>query len=359
MKLKSAIIGTGGIAASHVTAVKANADRIEVVAAMDIDESRAQNFCTQHGVPRAYSDFARLLREEKPDLVHICTPPTLHAKLAIQALESGAWAWVEKPMCASLAELDAIQEAERHSGGRCVGVFQYRSGAAMRHFKAQIESGELGRPLLGICHTLWFRGDGYYEVPWRGGWHNELGGPTMGHGIHAMETFLWLMGDWREVQARVATLDRKIEVEDISLAQVEFESGALGSIVNSVLSPRQETYLRFDFQRGTTEMSGLYGFPDQGFRWNLPPGVEATEETRSWSEFEAGESASHALQLRGLLDARERGETPTASGDEARRLIEFLSAIYQSAATQSVVQRGSILPGTPFYNHVAGTLAGK
>ena len=58
----------------------------------------------------------------------------------------------------------------------------------------------------------------------------------MGHGIHDGHV-LWLMGDWVEVNAIIGTLDRTIEVEDVSMAHVHFANGALGSIVNSVLSP--------------------------------------------------------------------------------------------------------------------------
>ncbi len=50
----------------------------------------------------------------------------------------------------------------------------------------------------------------------------------MGHGIHAMDLFLWLLGDWSEVSALTGTLDRDIEVEDVSLAMVRFKSQALG-----------------------------------------------------------------------------------------------------------------------------------
>src|SRR5690606_28015060 len=113
------------------------------------------------------------------------------------------------------------------------------------------DRGMLGRPLVAICHTLWYRDAPYYAVPWRGKWETELGGPTMGHGIHAMDHLLYLLGDWTEVRAQVATLDRAVEVEDVSMALVRFANDAHASIVNSVLSPRQETYLRIDYQRAS------------------------------------------------------------------------------------------------------------
>lgn len=63
----------------------------------------------------------------------------------------------------------------------------------------------------------------------------------MGLGIHARDHLLHLFGDWTEVRALAATLDRAIEVEDVSMALVTFANRAVASIVNSALmSPRQE-----------------------------------------------------------------------------------------------------------------------
>ena len=66
------------------------------------------------------------------------------------------------------------------------------------------------------------------------------------------------MDEWEEVVAMAPTLDRQIEVEDVAMAMVRFGSGAVGQITNSALSPRQETYLRLDFQRATVECTALY-----------------------------------------------------------------------------------------------------
>ena len=98
-----------------------------------------------------------------------------------------------------------------------------------------------------MCATTWYRGHDYDAVSWRRSWETELGGPTMIHGIHAMDLLLWLMGYWQQISAMIATLDRQIDVEDISMALVQFENQAMVSMINSVLSPRDETYLCLDF----------------------------------------------------------------------------------------------------------------
>jgi predicted dehydrogenase len=356
--VRCAIIGTGGIANAHIRAIQALAPRTEAVAAVDIDLERVETFCRRHSIPRAYTDSAAMLATERPDLVHICTPPRFHAELSIQALEAGAWVLCEKPLCGSLAELDRIEATEQRTGRYCSSVFQWRFGSGAQHLKRLIETQALGRPLVGICNTTWYRDHAYYQVPWRGTWRDELGGPTMGHGIHAMDLFLWLLGGWREVMAMMATLDRAIEVEDVSMALVRFESGALGSIVNSVLSPRQESYLRFDFQKATVELRHLYRYTNADWQYSIPEGAPYQDELEQWRAIPTDVPASHTAQLAALLDCMERNERPITSGPGVRPTIEFIAGLYKSAITRMPVERGSIPPDDPFYHAMNGRVSG-
>lgn len=354
MTLKAAIIGTGGIARAHVHAIRSNAPRVDLVAAADIDAARAAAFCQEHGIPASYADAGELLERERPDLVHICTPPSTHRDLILQSLEAGVWVLCEKPLCASLAEMDEIEEAEQRTGNFCSSVFQWRFGSAGQHLKQLIAQEALGRPLVGVCHTLWYRDEAYYAVPWRGKWSTELGGVSMGHGIHAMDFFLWLLGDWEEITANAGTLYHKIEVEDVSMALLRMKNGAMASIVNSVLSPRQESYIRLDFERATVELRHLYHYTNDNWTFTPVPGPDSEKLQAAWAANPTDIGSSHAAQLSAMLDAMERGERPPVSGPDVRRTIEFLASLYKAAFTGARVSQGSITPDDPFYHHMAG-----
>lgn len=347
-----AIVGAGGIARSHVTAIRAQRTRARLVAVVDLDEPRLLRFCEENGVERGYTDARDMLDREQPDLVCIATPPATHAELAVRCLEEGAWVLCEKPLCGSLSDLDGIAAAEAYTGRYCASVFQWRFGSAAQHLKRLIERAALGRPLAGLCQTTWYRDAAYYEKPWRGRWDNELGGATMGHGIHALDLFLWLLGDWREVSAMIGTLDRPIQVEDVSVATVRFAGGALAAVQSSVLSPREETYLRLDFQRATVEVRALYHYGNRHWTFTAAPGAGAD----AWPP-PVDEESSHAAQLRYLLDSMDRGVAPPAGTAGVRPTFELLSGLYRSAALGRAVRRGEIVPGDPFYAHVGGTLA--
>src|SRR6266702_1952135 len=141
-----AIVGTGGIAEqAHLPALRSLGDRVSVVAALDTDPARLADFVARHGIPAARTDLAELLERDKPDLVHLCTPPAAHASDAIQCLETGAWVLIEKPPARSLAEYDRITAAEGASSGPYASVvLQHRFGSAGLRLAELARVGTLG-----------------------------------------------------------------------------------------------------------------------------------------------------------------------------------------------------------------------
>ncbi|MFD7923114.1 Gfo/Idh/MocA family protein [Streptomyces sp. NPDC059740] len=359
-KLKAAVVGTGGIArGSHLPALTTLADEgeLEVVAAVDVDEASVRSFCVEGGVPRAYTDLKTMLAKESPDLVTVCTPPTVHREQTVAALQAGAWVWCEKPPCPSLADFDAIQEAERASGAYAAIVFQHRFGSGARHVGRLLADGSLGRPLVAHCQTTWYRDTAYYAVPWRGRWDTEGGGPAMGHGIHQMDLLLDLLGPWEEVRAMAGRLVHDVQTEDVSTALVRFAGGAMATVVNSVLSPEQVSRIRLDCERATVELTHLYGYRNDDWRLTPAPEVPA-EEAAGWAEFGTDVPSSHLAQLRELVASIRRGERPRSSGADGRKTLELIAALYKSAFTAAPVHAGEIGPGDPYYTALHGGAPG-
>jgi predicted dehydrogenase len=351
--LQIALIGCGGIAKHHMQALGEQADRVEVVGVMDVDEDRVRGFAKTFGVPHYYVELDALFRAHRPDLVIIASPSGLHVEQCCRALEAGAHVLCEKPLAGSLAQLDHIESAVQRTGKTCTSVLQWRFGSSGKHVKRLLDQGELGQPRVGICQTTWYRPSDYYGS-WHGKWATELGGVSMTLGIHAMDFFLWLMGEWDEVSAMLGTLDRDIEVENVSLAHVRFRSGALASIINSALSPRQVSYIRLDCQKATVELTHLYGYSSDDWTFTLPPSATQTDALERWRRMPENKSASISTQLERVLDALEAGRTPWPGVADVRPTIEFLTCLYKSAFTGQPVRRGSIRPDDPFYASMNG-----
>ncbi|MEU0528916.1 Gfo/Idh/MocA family protein [Amycolatopsis tolypomycina] len=350
---RTAIVGTGAIANAHASAVRAAGERARLVAVVDLDLGRARAFAAEHGVPRKYPNLTELLAHEDVDLVHLCTPPGQHAPLAIECLDAGVTVLVEKPPARSLAEMDELVAAERRSSAQVATVFQHRFGAAAVRLRALTEAGQLGRPLLATCATLWYRDDDYFALPWRGSWDSEGGGPTMGHGIHQFDLLLSVLGPWREVRALAARQARAVSTEDVSMALVTFACGAVATVVNSVLSPRETSSLRFDYEHATVEVEHLYGYTDED--WTVTPARGHEDALARWPHGKPSSPSSHESQVVAVLDALDRGDPPPVTSADARNTMEFIAALYASAFTGQPVQCGEITPESPFYQRMDGT----
>lgn len=345
------VIGTGAIAHAHAEGVAAHGDRATVVHAVDVDATRAEEFAAKHGVPRWGTDLAAALAE-RPDVAHVCTPPATHVPLTAQCLEAGVAVVLEKPPVLSLAELDELLAASERTGVPVAVVFQHRFGPAAQRVRRLLAEGALGRPLVATCDTLWFRPPAYFEVPWRGTFEVEGGGPTMGHGIHQFDLLLSLLGGWTEVTAMAGRQARETQTEDVSTALVRFENGAMATIVNSVVSPREVSSVRIDTERATVEVEHLYGYTDRD--WTITPAPGHDDVLDGWT-VEDSPSSDHRFQMGAVLDALDRGEPMPVSLAEARVTMELVAAIYASAFTGRIVRRGEIGPGHPFYTRMDGT----
>ncbi|CCK32257.1 secreted oxidoreductase [Streptomyces davaonensis JCM 4913] len=355
VRRRVAVVGTGAIVSgSHLTALTALAGRTELVAAVDVDQGRLDAFRDlAGGTVTGYTSMGAMLDAERPDLVLIGTPPALHREQTVAALRTGAWVLCEKPLTLSLAEYDEIAAAEAESGAYASVVFQHRYGSGAAHARELIAGGELGAPRVAHCQTTWHRDAAYYAVPWRGRWASEGGGPTMGHGIHQYDLLLHLLGEWEEIRAMAARLVHDTESEDVSTALVRFKSGALATVVNSVLSPHEVSRIRVDCADATVELTHLYGHRNEDWVYTPAPHV-AADRAAAWRTPAADVPSSHTAQLGGLLDAYDAGVRPPGSGPEARATLEFAAALYKSAFTGLPVRSGEIVPGDPFYAAMHG-----
>lgn len=348
-----AIVGTGGIAEFHAADLAALGGRARIVAATDVDADRLEAFAQRWSVPRRYPDLGALLAAEQPDLVDLCTPPGLHRGQAVECLRRGHRVLCEKPPALSLAEFDEIVAAAHAGGGEFATVFQHRFGSGAQSLRRLVGDPRLGPPMVAVCDTLWYRPDEYFAVPWRGSWEVEGGGPTMGHGIHQMDLLLSILGPWREVVAVAARQARPTATEDLSCAIITFAGGAVATVVNSLLSARQTSHLRFDFAHATVELQHLYGYCDADWVVTPAPGHEDAV-TAAWAQGPKGRDSGHAAQFRALFDAIEDGDPLPVCTAQARDTLELIAAIYASAFTGDRVTRGSIGPDSPFYHRMSG-----
>lgn len=376
--LRVGIVGCGGISPAHAKSYLGTG-RVEIVGAADLIPERAHALADRFPIRHTYDSLAELLTAQHPDLVSVATPPGTHADLVRQVLAAGCDVLVEKPPCRSLAELDAMLQAEGESRGTVYAVFQHRHGSGAIRAK----STQLGRPLLAVCETLWFRPDSYFDLEWRGSWEGEGGGPTLGHGIHQIDLMVHLMGPWDSITATAHRAARSVDFEDVSVASTVFANGAIGAVINSLVSPHEISRVRVDSTSGTLEVNHLYGYRDADWTFHPAPGAAtskmlganpgertSTGELAAASRIDSGADgvdawersagtdipSNHPAQINVLVDdllAGRQHETTLAS---ARMTMELITGLYASALLGRTVQRTELVPGHRFYDDLSGGL---
>ncbi len=112
--LKVGVVGCGIIAQTHIGYIRAAGG--EVVGVADVSTARGNDFADRHGVQRTYTSVEHLLDVERPDVVHILTPPHTHADAAVAALTRGVHTLVEKPVATDVTDVDRMQKAAEEGG---------------------------------------------------------------------------------------------------------------------------------------------------------------------------------------------------------------------------------------------------
>lgn len=342
--LRCAIVGTGGVAHLHARAI-ADHPRAALVAVTDRDPVRAKEFAAAWNSPAVHDTLADLLAAERPDVVHVCTPPGAHRDQTLASFAAGAHVVAEKPPAASLDDLDAMIAGAQRAGRELAVVFQQRTGTAAAQVRRLLRDGVLGRPLIALCQTLWYRDEAYFAVPWRGTWESEGGGTTLGHGIHQIDLLAFLLGDWSGVQGQLWRLDRATGVEDASTATVTFASGVVAQVTSSAVSPRQTSSIRIDTQKATVTLDHLYGHGHSDWAITPAPGFEA--EASSWTFEEPEERSGHEVLLRDVFDSLLAGEPLPETAAAPARSFEIVAAIYASAAAGGARVTPADLAGHP------------
>jgi predicted dehydrogenase len=142
--LRYAVIGAGSAARAHLTAMLGKPNVVLVGIADPAPPTAWRIPADRRDAPH-FTDAAKLLRQQKPHVVSICSPPKYHHELTLLALAAGAHVICEKPMAMTVREAERMEEA-RVAAGRLGAInFSYRNLTAFRYARQLIAQGQLGR----------------------------------------------------------------------------------------------------------------------------------------------------------------------------------------------------------------------
>ncbi len=324
------LVGCGRISIRHVQSI-AEIPEVRLVAVADIIPARTRRAAQDTGAD-CYDDYSRMLARRDIDIVDICTPSGLHAEMAVQALQAGKHALVEKPMALTLRDADRMIAAARAANKKLCIVLQNRYNPPMQDLRRVVDEGRLGRLLLGNATVRWYRPQEYYED----GWHGTLamdGGALMNQCIHHIDALQWLMGDVASVFAFTGTLAHQMEAEDTGVVAVRFASGALGSIEGSTVTYPEnlEGSVAIFGERGSVKVGGTA--LNRKVFWKIEGQVQHEVDllVRDQVDPPSVYGTSHKAVFADMIGAIREDREPRTNAAQARKSVALVLAIYESA----------------------------
>jgi len=344
-KIRFGIVGCGVISPWHARSIT-NTPEAELVACCDIVPEKAEKLAADFGAPKVFTDYQAMLSSGDVDAVSVCTPSGLHGVVAMAAARCGKHVMCEKPIEITLPKIDEMVRVCSDAGVKLGVIFQRRTSPLWHRVKQTIDSGRLGKMVLGDAYLKYYRSQEYYNSgDWRGTWELDGGGALMNQGVHMVDILRWVMGPIDTIYANADHLARDIEVEDTAVAAIKFASGAFGILEGATsVYPGMDHRMEFHGELGTICVDG-----EHISKWEVPgDSIDACSENGNGGvDVKNGTAATqptaiategHQIQIHDLCRSIIEDRDPMVTGVEARNAVEVILAVYESARTGKPVK---------------------
>ncbi len=279
-----------------------------------------------------------LINQENIDVVIVCTPNHLNKEFTIKALNAGKHVFCEKPPAFTGADVLEIIATEKASNKKLMYGFNHRHHDSIIHMKELISGGEYGNP-------LWARGRyGKSVTPdyfnqWRSQSKFAGGGILMDQGIHMLDLFLYLLGDFDTVKAELSNLYWKMDVEDNAFVIMkDTRSGVIASLHSTMTQWRHLFSLEIFLEKGYMVLNGLitssmtYGEEELSIAKNRSTAPAATWKDEIKTRYT--DNNSWRYEMEHFFSAIDNDKPiQIGNSDDAFKLMSLMDKIYLSKNT--------------------------
>ena len=340
---KFGIVGAGLIADFHARAI-GDIPNAKIVAICDIVEKKAKGMAEKYACT-PFTDYTDMLKKGGVDVITIATPSGLHMEPVVAAAENGIHVICEKPLEITLERIDRMRDAHQQAGTRLGGVFQSRFNDSLEPVRRALAEGRFGTLTFGAAYVPWWRANEYYQDSWHGTWKLDGGGALMNQSIHTLDLLYHLMGPIESVMAYTGKPGHpQIETEDTAAAALRFSNGALGLIYGTTASyPGQLRRVEITGTGGTVvyeeDCISVWQFAEEKPE---DENIRRTFASASGSGGAADPAAidygKHTRNFTAFLEALEKDTAFNIDATEARKSVELILAIYQSAREERMIK---------------------
>ncbi len=348
-KVKVGIIGSQFEADIHAASFQIMPEEAEVVAVASPTAGHAEDLARRYGIPRVFRDYRDMLAEPDIELVTITAPNALHRQMTCDAARAGKHVVCEKPMAMTLAEADEMIDACQRAGVLLLYAEELFFTPKYVKAKEMADQGAFGKVHLVKQsekhfgpHSAWF-----WDVDRSGG------GVWMDMGCHGIAFCYWFLGRPKieSVYCQMGTYVHRDKTagEDEVIGILEFAGGALGVVENSWarrggMDDRIEVYGDAGVTYGNLHMgNALPTYSERGYGY----AVEKAPSTSGWSYpvFEELWNYGFPQEMRHFARCVRGKDSPQATGQDGRVVLEALCAGYASAGRASKVALPFACPG--------------
>jgi UDP-N-acetyl-2-amino-2-deoxyglucuronate dehydrogenase len=228
-----AIVGTGMWAPRLADA--AERAGLELVTCFSRDERKRREFAERFGCEPAAS-LEEAIGHPGVEGVLLVTPNDVHEEQALACAERGLHVFVEKPIADSPEAGERMRRACADAGVTLMVGHAFRRLGAARRVRQLLDDGALGQVVLAEANMS--LPGSFKPEAWRAQRARNPGGPIMQLGIHHADTLAYWLGPVQRASGRFAHEHSQADIDDVAVVTLEFESGAVGSLTGSYVSPK-------------------------------------------------------------------------------------------------------------------------
>lgn len=327
--LRVGLIGAGGIAATHYRGyVAAGA---QVLGFADPFAPTRERREKEWGIP-GYASAEELLKVEGLEAVSVCTPNAFHYEGTIQAAKAGKHVLCEKPLSMSLLQCREMIKVASKAGVVLQTGHHLRSNLLVEKAKELIQAGAIGKVSFIRLRQAHDWGGSKSIAASFALFKNSGGGTLLDNGCHMMDLARNLGGEVRKLYGVMGTLgswESKVEVEDTSVVQLEFASGALGSVENAWTATGWEEGFWVYGTGGALECSNRSGQRVLRHVYRASNGTTWDKVDETLYRF--ADEGGHPRQVINFIRAIREGGPVVCTGKDGLEAVKLVLTAYQSA----------------------------
>jgi len=320
MRYRAALIGCGNIGSLYANDPKIQGiythagayiacPKTELVSVCDIDEAKAKACAEQWKIDNYYTDIEKLLHEQQPQIVSICTVNKTHADILSILLKTAGIKGiiVEKPLALDVKQAYQLVQLAKEKEIPVIVNYNRRYAKGHQKIKQQIENGEIGR-IQKIS--------GYYT---KGILHN---------GTHWIDLARWLVGEIESVQGFCT--EQEIKSDPPIDAYFKFKNGASAFLQN--LDADAYSVFEMDILGTEGRIRITYsGHRIEFFNVDESPYYDGYQILQKQHQFDDSVSNVILYVVEDLISCIENGVVPRSSGDDGLAVLQIADALIQSA----------------------------